>query len=160
MISQTAEYALRAAVCLAAAPERPQTTPQIARLSQVPAGYLAKVLGALARAGIVIAKRGQGGGFLLARSPRELNVLDIVQAVDPIARIDRCPLGLAEHRDALCPLHQRIDAAYGVIEAAFAATTLDLLLDHPRGERPLCVPRGHDPEVAGDPRAAPRPYGA
>lgn len=144
MISQTAEYALRAAVCLAAAPDRPQTTPRIAVLSQVPVGYLAKVMGALARAGIVIAKRGQGGGFMLARPAGELTVLDVVQAVDPIPRIERCPLGLREHREALCPLHQRIDAAYAAIEAALASTTLDQLLEGPKGDRPLCVPRESD----------------
>ncbi len=51
MISQTAEYALRAATCLAAAGGKPLTNRQIAKLAKIPAGYLSKVLQALRRAG-------------------------------------------------------------------------------------------------------------
>lgn len=52
MTSQTAEYALRAVVWLASQPERALNTRQISAATQVPAGYLSKVLQALARAGL------------------------------------------------------------------------------------------------------------
>ena len=65
MISQTAEYALRAIVYLAGQ-ELPQTTQQIAATTRVPAGYLSKVLQALARGGLVHSQRGLHGGFTLA----------------------------------------------------------------------------------------------
>ena len=75
MFSQTAEYALRAVACLARRPGEPMTTRQIADASRVPAGYLAKILQALARAGVVTGQRGLNGGFLLAHRPEELTML-------------------------------------------------------------------------------------
>ena len=47
MISQTAEYALRAIVYLSDQERKPRTTVQIAKATQVPAGYLAKVMQSL-----------------------------------------------------------------------------------------------------------------
>ncbi|MGH7140821.1 MAG: RrF2 family transcriptional regulator, partial [Pirellulales bacterium] len=93
MISQTAEYALRAIVYLADQSETPQTTQQIAEVTRVPAGYLAKVMQGLSRAGLVRAQRGLHGGFTLAVSAKKLTVLDVVRAVDPLRRIEHCPLG-------------------------------------------------------------------
>ena len=57
MITQTAEYALRAMVYLADQ-EEPRTTNAIAEKTQVPAGYLAKVMQVLSKAGLVHAQRG------------------------------------------------------------------------------------------------------
>ena len=57
MISQTAEYALRAVVCLATTPGTPMTTQEIAKITKVPQGYLAKVLQALSRGEIVQSQR-------------------------------------------------------------------------------------------------------
>lgn len=126
MISKTAEYALRAVVHLAspASETASQTLGQIAEATQVPAGYLSKVLQQLSRTGIVSSQRGLGGGFQLARSPQELTVYDVVQPVDPIERIDACPLGLKEHECGLCPLHATLDAAAANLETAFRSATI------------------------------------
>ena len=51
MFSQTAEYALRAVACLARESGGAMTTRQIADAVRVPAGYLSKILQALARGG-------------------------------------------------------------------------------------------------------------
>ena len=50
--------------------------------------------------------------------------LEVIRAVDPLARIDKCPLELEEHKAQLCPLHQSLDRAIALVEAAFAATTI------------------------------------
>ncbi len=133
MLSQTAEYALRAAVCLAASPDERLTTPRIAAITRVPAGYLSKVLQALARAGLVESYRGLGGGFVLARPAAELTVLEVINAVDPIRRITTCPLHIAAHGTSLCPLHRRLDGAIAAVEVAFAATTIAEILAEPEG---------------------------
>jgi len=138
MISQTAEYALRAMVHLASDPERLWTVQQVAETTRVPAGYLAKVLQALTREGLLESRRGIGGGFALAGRPDRIRILDVVNAVDPVRRIDRCPLGLEGHGTDLCPLHRRLDAAIAATERAFAETTLSELLADRRGSRPLC----------------------
>ncbi len=138
MISQTAEYALRAAVCLAAATDGRLTTPQIAEQTCVPAGYLSKVLQSLGRAGIVQSQRGLGGGFRLARDPAQVTILEVINAVDPVQRIASCPLHLAAHQAQLCPLHQRLDDALAAVEEAFQNTVLSELLDPNAPSRPLC----------------------
>ncbi len=138
MLSQTVEYALRAATLLASAPHQPQTVEQIAAATRVPVAYLAKVMQSLVRGGIASSRRGVGGGFMLARPPEELPILSIVQAVDPIVRITTCPLGLASHGSKLCPLHRRLDQALETMEQAFAATTLAEVLAEPSGSIPLC----------------------
>lgn len=138
MISQTAEYALRAVVWLASSPERAHGTPQIAAAVKVPAGYLAKVMQRLARAGLVVSSAGRLGGFRIARPAGEISVFDVVNAVDPIRRIHNCPLGLASHGNRLCPLHRRLDEAAGAVETAFSGATIADLLSEETTSPPLC----------------------
>lgn len=135
MISQTAEYALRAMVYLADQKE-PQTNAQIADATLVPVGYLAKVMQSLSRAGLVSAQRGLRGGFTLAHAASELTVLRIINTVDPIRRFHECPLGL--HGINLCPLHRSLDDAAQAVEATFGDTTLADLVNVPKHRRPLC----------------------
>jgi len=135
MISQTAEYALRAIVYLADQDE-PRTNAQIAEVTEVPVGYLAKVMQSLSRARIVTAQRGLRGGFKLAIEPDELTVLKVVNIVDPVRRFHECPLGL--HGINLCPLHRSLDDAAKAVEATFGDTTIADLIHVPRHRKPLC----------------------
>ncbi len=139
MISQTAEYALRAVVTLAAQRGGPMTTQQIASRTQVPAGYLSKVLQALGRAGLVEGQRGMGGGFALTRPMGEITVLDVINAVDPVERIERCPLRRPEHKHRLCALHRRLDLGIAMMEQVYGRTTIEELLDESDLDRSLCA---------------------
>ena len=143
MISQTTEYALRAVVALAVEPTKPMLTRDLATLTQVPAGYLAKVLQTLGRAGLVTSAHGRGGGFTLGKPVESITLFDVVQAVDPLQRIRTCPLGLPNHGVRLCPLHKKLDNAMATVENAFKETTLSALLAERNASRPLC-------NVAGD----------
>ena len=124
MFSSTMEYALRASVYLAAQEGRACINQEIAEAMQVPAGYLAKVLQNLRRSGIVKSQRGMNGGFVLSRPAENITILDVVNAVDPVPRITKCPLGLPEHRDQLCPLHKQLDNAGCLIEQTFSAHSI------------------------------------
>src|SRR5579863_8684095 len=97
MFTQTVEYGLRALVALAAKPESPQTNRQLSKVTKVPGPYLSKVLRLLTKEGLVETHRGVQGGFTLARPAKEITILEAVNAVDPIQRIDVCPLGLKVH---------------------------------------------------------------
>src|SRR6266540_5219257 len=97
MFSQTVEYALRAVVHLASKAPNGQTTEEIAKATKVPQAYLSKVLQSLVQAGVVKSQRGIGGGMSLVKKPSELTILEVVNAVDPIKRIETCPLELAAH---------------------------------------------------------------
>ena len=138
MTSQTSEYALRAVVWLASRPEKALNTGQISTVTKVPAGYLSKVLQALARGGLVISTSGRGGGFLLARAATDISVLDVINAVDGVQRIRQCPLGIRSHGSVLCPLHKRLDDAMAMVEKAFANSTIAELIAEPSASTPLC----------------------
>jgi Rrf2 family transcriptional regulator, nitric oxide-sensitive transcriptional repressor len=138
MFSQTVEYALRAMVVLANAPDNPQTAQSIAATAKLPIDYLFKVMQSLGKAGLVSAQRGKHGGFMLARDPVSLTILDVVNAVDPIRRIDSCPLNLKSHEMRLCALHRHLDSALALVEHAFSSTSLADLLNSSDPIRPLC----------------------
>lgn len=138
VISQTAEYALRAVLWLATQGDRAIGTAQIARATCVPAGYLSKVLQALARAGLVQSAPGRSGGFRLTGPPAGLSVLAVVRAVEPVQRIETCPLGLKTHGVNLCPLHRRLDNAMALVEKALSESTIAELLMEPSASKPLC----------------------
>ncbi|HVJ80886.1 MAG TPA: Rrf2 family transcriptional regulator [Planctomycetia bacterium] len=155
MFSQTVEYALRAVVHLAMYPDQALTAEDIAKQTKVPRAYLAKVLQALHRAGVVRSQRGVRGGTRLARPPEELSILDVVNAVDPIKRINYCPLGLKQHGERLCPLHHRMDQALASVETALAKSTLAEVLSEPTESIPLhevAPPRREPPPVDARPQ--------
>ena len=143
MISQTSEYALRAAIYLAArSSSEPASAQEISAAIQVPVGYLQKILRMLARRGILTVHRGTGGGFALAKVATAISVLDVLSASDTIIqRIERCPLGIKGHTQ-LCPLHRLLDAEMARTEQTFASTSLSELLDGEGGVRAFCESSG------------------
>lgn len=158
MISQTAEYALRAIVYLADQRGAPRTTAQIAEATQVPPGYLAKVMQSLSRTRLVHSQRGLNGGFTLTRDPAGLPMLEIIAAVDPIRRFRECPLGLPTHHADLCPLHRNLEEAAQLLEKKFSDTSVADLLNVPGDKKPLCnFPAAKQEDTsaqASDPQAA------
>lgn len=128
MLSQTVEYALRAMMHLATLDGTPVSCHTIAARTRVPPGYLSKVMRDLVVADLVTSFRGPNGGFILARPPAQITILDVVNAVDPIVRIHRCPVDNPLHTN-LCALHQRLDDALAAIERTFRAATLAEMLE-------------------------------
>ncbi len=137
-VSQSAEYALRAVVWLAADPDQTLSTLAIAKGTRVPAGYLSKVLQGLARAGLVRSSPGRVGGFTLTHPPADISVFDVVNAVEPLQRIRFCPLGIESHGSRLCPLHRSLDQVAEATERAFRRTTIAQLLSADDACPPLC----------------------
>lgn len=138
MFSTTLEYALRAVTWLAARPGEGMTAGRIAEATQVPEDYLSKVLQQLVKGDVLVSQRGRHGGFQLARPAGEISMLAVVNAVEPIRRIATCPLGMREHGMVLCPLHRRLDHAYGLVEKAFSETTLLELVEDNKKRESLC----------------------
>ncbi len=88
-ISAKADYAVRAAVELAAATdEKPVKAERIATAQDIPHNFLENILGELRHAGIVRSHRGAEGGFRLARPAEEITVADVIRAVEgPLASV-------------------------------------------------------------------------
>ena len=107
LLSQTAEYALRAMAWLASAPKgKPVRAVDLSRSTGIPSHYLSKVLRRLVLADLLESQKGQGGGFSLSRPPREIAFSDILSAVDAFPAEGRCAFGWGQC-DATdpCPLH-------------------------------------------------------
>jgi Rrf2 family protein len=88
-ISAKADYAVRAAVELAAADdEKPVKAERIALAQEIPLNFLENILGELRHAGIVRSHRGADGGFRLAKPAGEVTIADIIRAVEgPLASV-------------------------------------------------------------------------
>ncbi|MGI9020378.1 MAG: RrF2 family transcriptional regulator [Solirubrobacterales bacterium] len=88
-ISAKADYALRAALELAAAPEgEPVKGEQLAQAQDIPLQFLEHILLELKHARLVRAKRGYKGGYWLDRPPEEITIADVIRAVEgPLANI-------------------------------------------------------------------------
>lgn len=123
MFSQTVEYALRAMVQLATSAPDACTTQIIAENTRVPGAYLAKVLQSMRRAGLVHSRRGVGGGVRLAKPPKKISLLDVINAVEPLTRNTdtsrpRTPAAL------LGPLNRKVDGLIDQLQKGLAATSL------------------------------------
>ena len=87
-ISARADYAVRAAVELAAAGEGPTKGDAIARSQGIPLKFLENILGDLRHSGIVRSQRGAEGGYWLARPADQITVADVIRAVEgPLASV-------------------------------------------------------------------------
>ncbi|MEM9081850.1 MAG: Rrf2 family transcriptional regulator [Verrucomicrobiota bacterium] len=84
-VSQKLEYACRAAIQLAKHHdgESPLRLDDLASREHVPATFLVQILSDLKQANLVISKRGKTGGYLLAKTPAQITLADVVEAVDP-----------------------------------------------------------------------------
>ncbi|MCB0875380.1 MAG: Rrf2 family transcriptional regulator [Solirubrobacterales bacterium] len=92
-ISAKADYAVRAALELAAAPDgKPVKGTRIAEAQEIPLQFLEHILLDLKRAGMIRTKRGANGGYWLAEDPAEVSVADVIRAVEgPLANIQDLP---------------------------------------------------------------------
>src|SRR5215210_2106859 len=88
-ISAKADYAVRAALELAAAPEgEPVKGERLAEAQQIPLQFLEHILLELKHARLIQARRGAKGGYWLARDPAEITIADVIRAVEgPLANI-------------------------------------------------------------------------
>ncbi len=107
MLSQGVGYAILALGQIAAAGGNPVLVKEIAEAAAIPAPYLAKIIHALGRRGLVVTQRGVGGGVTLARPATDISLHDVCIAMDdPVVR-PTCMLGNATCSDErACPAHK------------------------------------------------------
>jgi Rrf2 family protein len=128
MLSQTVEYALRATIYIARDPSRAWRVNEVADEIDAPRNYLAKILGQLARAGILESTRGPAGGFRLATRARTLALSEIV-AVFEESEQHRCLLGKGLcGQNPGCTAHAAWAPIAKSMDGFFSHTTLDDLL--------------------------------
>lgn len=93
-ITRQADYAVRAVLYLAQlGPERRAATSQIAQEQQIPPSFLAKIVSQLSVAGLLQTSRGARGGVSLARTPEQISLLEVVEAIDGPILLNECVSG-------------------------------------------------------------------
>lgn len=128
-LSQTTGYAIQALGCLNESSCACHQTAAIARCAKVPKPYLFKIIQALARKGIVNAKRGVGGGIALARRPEQISLLEVVEAIEGEHWLGECLLSLNDcSSEHACPTHAFWQRIRQEITAELGKTTLDSVI--------------------------------
>ena len=86
MISVTSKsrYAVVAMAELARSGDRPVPIKELAERRKIPEQFLEQLFSTLRRAGILVSHRGAKGGYTLARPADQINVLEVVQALDGV----------------------------------------------------------------------------
>lgn len=109
MYSRSSRYAMQAIAYMAKQPlNRPIDIDVVSESVRLPPAYLAKIFQGLVRAGLVSSRRGREGGFSLARDPKQLTLLDVVNAVEDVKNspLTNCIMGFDRCSDEnACPLH-------------------------------------------------------
>ncbi|MCB9846131.1 MAG: Rrf2 family transcriptional regulator [Phycisphaeraceae bacterium] len=144
-LTQTAEYALRAAVCLAHSHDALVPTAELALRAGVPQNYLAKVLQTMAGAEIITGRRGVGGGYRLAREPASITLIEVVRAVGDLGPGGKHSFD-PEAATGLCALHRLLDDERTHLVATLGRTTLGELLAS--GARVHTADASHRPKTA------------
>ena len=130
MLSQTAEYALRAVLHLSQyGADRPLRVGEIAAALRIPHNYLSKILHQLARHGVLASLRGKAGGFQLAVPPARLSISQVILPFDRVEERRRCLLGRPQCSDrTACTAHSRWKQVADTVAEFFRETTVADLL--------------------------------
>jgi len=126
LCSRTAKYTIRAFVHLAGLRKGAfATNKDIARLENLPAPHMSKILQYFARTGVLRSVKGPTGGFALDLDPSEIRLLDIVGPLDGLVMYRRCITGLAKcSEDMPCSMHDSWASLRSEILAYMERTTI------------------------------------
>ena len=90
-ITRQADYAVRAILYLAQMKHGCRAaTSTIAREQHIPASFLAKIISQLSTAGLLHTSRGARGGVMLAREPKDITLLEVIEAIDGPIQLNEC----------------------------------------------------------------------
>jgi FeS assembly SUF system regulator len=129
ILSKLADYGVIVATHLAAFPDRQLTAGTVATETRLPQATVAKVLKALAHAGLVTAARGAGGGYRLARLATSISVAEVVAAIDGDIGLTQCSVHVDEcARTTYCPTRPHWAAINRAVGEALSAVSLDAML--------------------------------
>ena len=142
ILSKLADYGVIVATHLATHSDRQATAAAVAAATRLPQATVAKLLKALAHAGLVVATRGASGGYRLARQGTEISVAEVVAAIDGDIGMTQCSVHVDDcERTTYCPTRPHWAAINRAVGTALAAVTLDEMIS-PFAFLPVAAPRG------------------
>ena len=107
-ITRQADYAVRAIYYLSSiGTDERASTSKIAQEQHIPPSFLAKIISQLSVAGLLHTSRGARGGVSLARDPKDITMLDVVEAIDGPILLNECVADAHGCKfDQDCPMRQ------------------------------------------------------
>ncbi len=125
-LNRLTDYGIVVLAQMASAPGAQRSAQQIAHDTAVPLPTVAKLLNALARAGIVVSARGASGGYGLARAAGEITIAEVVQALEGPIALTACVDGSSDSCDveSLCPMRGNWEQVNHAIRKALQEVTL------------------------------------
>jgi len=128
-LSTRARYGLRICFLMAVSEEK-VTLPQIVSRTDLSKKYLEQILSMLKKGGIIETYRGMNGGYSLTRSPNEITVKQVLEAVGDSFEITDCVSGTCS--DIYCPNRKIFKKLYDSIDGILTSTTLRDMVDDNR----------------------------
>jgi FeS assembly SUF system regulator len=129
ILSKLADYGVIVATHMAADPDRQATAATLADETRLPRATVAKLLKALAHAGLVTATRGAAGGYRLARRAQAISVAEVVAAIDGNIGLTQCSVHVADcARTDYCPTRPHWAPINRAVEEALKAVSLDAMI--------------------------------
>jgi len=89
-ITRQADYAVRAVLHLSRTGDQRTPTSSIAEEQKIPPSFLAKIISQLSIAGLLHTSRGARGGVTLAREPKDITLLEVIEAIDGPIQLNEC----------------------------------------------------------------------
>lgn len=110
-----------------------QNARSMAEATSLPLPVVSKILKSLAQGGLLTSQRGAKGGYTLARRPEEINVAEIISAIEgPIALIE-CSAGPGHcEQETSCPVRDPWQRINDAIQETLSHVTLRELVGSPK----------------------------
>ncbi len=125
MPTNRTDYGIRALIYLANHQGTHAKAADIGAAMDIPTGFLQQVLQELQRGRLVSSRSGPSGGYLLARPPEDITILEIVEALEGPLQTSECALrGGPCHWDEVCAMHWVWSSARTALSDSLRAATL------------------------------------
>jgi Rrf2 family protein len=134
LYSKGCEYAIRALVHMAPTEEgKRHQVKEICKKAEIPESFTRKIFQDLVNGGFLDAVPGPGGGYIIVKEPKDITLLEIIEAVDGTDTFSDCILGLAACNAVKpCPLHHTWAEAKKLLLHQLESQTLSDVLETTR----------------------------
>ena len=141
-LSPAAELAVRGILVLAEQyGNGPTTLDTICAKRELPKQYLVKIFSSLTKADLITPVRGKKGGYLLAREPADVTLLEVIEAVEGPIVLNLCQYPKPKCEDADCPIRPVWTRLQKVVREELGAVTLGACIQAVRKSETRKKPR-------------------
>ncbi|QEC53171.1 BadM/Rrf2 family transcriptional regulator [Anseongella ginsenosidimutans] len=130
MFTKACEYGIRAMIYITAASKEgaKMSIKDICREIGAPEHFTAKILQDLSRKGLVSSLKGPSGGFFMEQHQGNINLMEIVEAIDGNGLFTGCGLGLKQCSEVQpCPIHNQFKTIRDSLQKMLLETTVQQL---------------------------------